>query len=85
MFLQFQDNLAQEISDSQDLLESHIAALEKQFDGKSKCFETCYKSPWWCNDTSSELEKLSDKLEPSVQLGHVLYDLEQLKILTQTV
>ena len=30
---QFQDSLAQEIADSQDLLEAHISALEKQLDG----------------------------------------------------
>ena len=33
----------------------------------------------------SEFEKYNEKLDPSLQLGHVLYDLEQLKIFTQTV
>ncbi|XP_063690011.1 uncharacterized protein LOC134822724 isoform X2 [Bolinopsis microptera] len=61
---QFQDSLAQEIADSQDLLEAHISALEKQLD---------------------EFERCSEKLDPTLQLGHVLYDLEQLKIFTQTV
>lgn len=64
---QFQENLAREISESQDLLESHIVALEKQLDE--------YES----------LSPCGDKMDPSLQLGHVLYDLEQLKILTQSV
>lgn len=61
---QYQDSLAQEIADSQDLLEAHISALENKLD---------------------EFEKLNNSGEHSLQLGHVLYDLEQLKILTQTV
>jgi len=63
----FQDTLLSEISESQDLLESHITALEQQLD----ILET------ECSDHK--------KGDPTVQLRHVLYDLEQLKILTQTV
>lgn len=63
----FQDTLLSEISESQDLLESHITALEQQLDILEK----------ECSDHK--------KGDPTVQLRHVLYDLEQLKILTQTV